>query len=188
MIQRRLLLSRGVWPLLGKRAENTDEMLEGAIEAAVESNLISPGDVVVITAGISPNMPGSTDLMKVETVPVVLAQGIGVLEAVVSGRVRRLDLPTAVRADEIAPDEILVVAQSDRSVVPLIRRAAGLVSQQGGVGCHAHALAMELGIPAIVGVGDAFQRLEDGMQITMDTGRGLIYASQREQEAIHPRQ
>jgi phosphohistidine swiveling domain-containing protein len=118
--------------------------------------------------------------MKVEAVPVVLAQGIGVLAAVVSGRVRRLDLPTAVRADEIAPGEILVVAQSDRSVVPLVRRAAGLISQQGGVGCHAHALAMELGIPAIVGVGDAFQKLEDGMEITMDTGRGLIYASQRE--------
>ncbi|MFN2292467.1 MAG: pyruvate kinase, partial [Anaerolineae bacterium] len=119
MIQRRLLLSRGVWPLLGKRAENTDDMLEGAIEAAVESKLISPGDMVVITAGISPNMPGSTDLMKVETVPVVLAEGIGVLAVVVNGRVRRLDLPTAIRADEIAPDEILVVVQSDRSVVPL---------------------------------------------------------------------
>jgi pyruvate kinase len=185
MIQRRLLLSRGVWPLLGKRAENTDDMLEGAIEAAVESKLISPGDMVVITAGISPNMPGSTDLMKVETVPVVLAEGIGVLAVVVNGRVRRLDLPTAIRADEIAPDEILVVVQSDRSVVPLIRRAAGLVSQQGGVGCHAHALAMELGIPAIVGVGDAFQKLEDGMEITIDTGRGVIYASQHEQQGFN---
>ncbi len=180
MIQRRLLLSRGVWPLLGKRAENTDEMLDGAIEAAVQSGLINPGDTVVITAGISPNMPGSTDLMKVESVPVVLAQGTGILECVVNGRVRRLDLPTTVPADEIAPDEILVVVQSDRSVVPLVRRAAGLISQQGGVGCHAHALAMELGIPAIVGVGDAFQKLKDGMEITMDTGRGLIYASRRE--------
>jgi phosphohistidine swiveling domain-containing protein len=116
---------------------------------------------------------------------VVLAEGIGVLAVVVNGRVRRLDLPTAIRADEIAPDEILVVVQSDRSVVPLIRRAAGLVSQQGGVGCHAHALAMELGIPAIVGVGDAFQKLEDGMEITIDTGRGVIYASQHEQQGFN---
>jgi pyruvate kinase len=180
MIQRRLLLSRGVWPLLGKRAENTDEMLDGAIEAAVQSGLINPGDTVVVTAGISPNMPGSTDLMKVETIPVVLAQGTGILECVVNGRVRHLDLPTAVSADQIAPDEILAVVQSDRSVIPLVRRAAGLITQQGGVGCHAYALAMELGIPAIVGVGDAFQKLEDGMEITMDTGRGLIYASQNE--------
>jgi len=71
-----------------------------------------------------------------------------------------------------------VVIQSDRSVVPLARRAAGLISQQGGVGCHAYALAMELGIPAIVGVEDAYQKLEDGIEIIMDTGRGVVYASQ----------
>ena len=72
MVQRRLLLSRSVCPLLGKRTENTDEMLDGAIQAAIHSGLINRGDTVVITAGISPNMPGSTDLMKVETIPVIL--------------------------------------------------------------------------------------------------------------------
>jgi len=72
MVQRRLLLSRGVCPVLGKRAAETDEMLDGAIDAAVQSGLIHRGDTVVITAGISPFMPGSpgsTDLMKVETIP-----------------------------------------------------------------------------------------------------------------------
>jgi pyruvate kinase len=72
MVQRRLLLSRGVCPVLGKRAAETDEMLDGAIDAAVQSGLICRGDTVVITAGISPSMPGSpgsTDLMKVQTIP-----------------------------------------------------------------------------------------------------------------------
>ncbi len=179
MVQRLLILAHGVYPLLGKRAENTDEMLDGAIDVAVQNGLIHQGDTVVITAGISPNMPGSTDLMKVETVPEVLGHGTGVLEFVVHGRVRRLDIPPTVAADEIDPDEILVVVKSDRTLVPLARRAAGLITQQGGLGCHAHTLAMELGIPAIVGVENALENLIEGMEITMDTGRGLIYAGRQ---------
>jgi pyruvate kinase len=179
MVQRRLVLVRGVYPLLGKRAANTDEMLHGALQAAVQDGLVKQGDRVVITAGISPNMPGSTDLMKVETVPEVLARGTGVLDFVVGGRVRRLDLPLTVSAEEIAPDEILVVATSDRTLVPLVRRAAGLITQQGGPGCHASLLAQELGLPAIVGVEEALDKLAEGLEIIMDTERGLIYAGRQ---------
>jgi pyruvate kinase len=179
MVQRRLLLVRGVYPLLGKRAANTDEMLHGALQAAVQDDLVGQGDRVVITAGISPNMPGSTDLMKVETVPEVLARGTGVLDFVVSGRVRRLGFPLTVPAEAIAPGEILVVAKSDRTLVPLVRRAAGLITQQGGRGSHACLLAQELGIPAIIGVEDALEKLVEGMEIIMDAGRGLIYAGRQ---------
>jgi pyruvate kinase len=179
MVQRRLVLVRGVCPLLGKRAANTDEMLHGALQAAVQNGLIEQGDRVVITAGISPNMPGSTDLMKVETVPEVLARGTGVLDFVVGGRVRRLDVPITVAAEEIAPDDILVVDKSDRTLVPLVRRAAGLITRQGGPSCHAYLLAQELGLPAIVGVEDALEKLADGMEIIIDTGRGVIYTGRQ---------
>jgi pyruvate kinase len=179
MVQRRLLLVHGVWPLLGKRATNTDEMLHGALRAALQGGLIQEGDRVIITAGISPNMPGSTDLMKVETVPEVLGRGTGVLDLVVGGRVRRLDYPPTVPPDKIAPDDILVVVESDRTLIPLVRRAAGLITQQGGPSCHAYLLAQELGLPAIVGVADALEKLTEGMEIIMDTGRGLIYAGRQ---------
>jgi pyruvate kinase len=124
-------------------------------------------------------MPGSTDLMKVETVPEVLGRGTGVLDFVVSGRVRRLDFPPTVAAEEVAPDDILVVAKSDRTLVPMVRRAAGLITEQGGPSCHARLLAQELGIPAIVGVENATETLTEGMEIIMNTGRGLIYAGRR---------
>ena len=179
MVQRSLLLVHGVFPLLGRQAENTDEMLDGAIDAAIQSSLIRRGDTVVITAGISANMPGSTDLLKVETIPEILGQGTGVLECIVVGRVRHLGATVTISPDEIDPDEILVVDRSDRTLVPLARRAAGLITQQGGHGCHAHTLAMELGIPAIVGVKDALVNLPDGSVITMDTGRGLIYSGRQ---------
>jgi phosphohistidine swiveling domain-containing protein len=60
-----------------------------------------------------------------------------------------------------------------------VRRAAGLITQQGGPSCHAYLLAMELGIPAIVGVENALERLTEGMEITMNTKRGLIYAGRQ---------
>lgn len=179
MVQRRLLLVRGVFPVHGKRAENTDEMLDGAIETALASGLIQGGDTVVITAGISPNMPGSTDLMKVETIPVILAKGIGVLDAIVIGRVRCLVPPITITPSEIGAGEILVIAESDRTLIPLVRRAAGLITEAGGPGCHAYNLATELGIPAIVGVKDALKILSDGMDITMNSGRGLVFSGRQ---------
>jgi pyruvate kinase len=179
MVQRRLVLVRGVYPLLGKRAASTDEMLHGALEAALQDGLVKEGEKVVITAGISPNMPGSTDLMKVETVPEVLGRGTGVLERRVSGRVRRVDFPLTAKPDTIDSDEILVVAKSDRTLIPLVHRAAGLITEEGGPDCHAYVLARELGIPAIVGVENVLDRLEEGMEIIMDTGRGVIYAGRQ---------
>lgn len=179
MVQRRLLLVRGVWPLLGRRTETTDEMLDGAVETAVESGLIQRGDTVVLTAGISPNMPGSTDLMKVETIPLVLAHGTGVLDSVVSGRVRFVEVPTTTSIEEIDPNDILVAARSDRTLVDLVRRASGFITEEGGIGCHAYSLAMELGVPAIVGVHGVRSLLEDGSDITMDTRRGIIVAGRQ---------
>ena len=114
--------------------------------------------------------------MKVETIPVVLCSGTGVLERIVTGRVRTARLATDDLDSDIQPNEIIVVDRSDRTLIPLARRAAGLITQQGGPGCHAAMLATELGVPAIVGVQDALQKLQEGMEITMDTSAGLIYA------------
>ena len=179
MVQRRLLIVHGVWPLLGRRAENTDEMLAGATQMALDNQLVRRGDTIVITAGISANMPGSTDLIKVATIPEVLARGTGVLEQVVFGRVRILKLPTDLSPDEISPDEILVVSQSDRTMIPLVQRARGLITEQGGHGCHGYVLAMELGVPALVGAQHVSEKVKDGMEITLDTKRGLILAGRQ---------
>ena len=90
-----------------------------------------------------------------------------------------MEVPTTVSMDEIDPGEILVVTRSDRTLIPLVRRAAGFITEEGGIGCHAYNLAMELGIPAIVGVKDARTVLPDGSDITMDTKRGLIMAGRQ---------
>lgn len=68
---------------------------------------------------------------------------------------------------------------SNRSLVPLVRRATALIAQEGGPESHTQTPAMEFGIPAIVGVQDTLQKLADGMEITLDGRRGLILAGRR---------
>lgn len=67
IVQRRLMLFHGVWPLLGERAHGSKEILDNALERVADLGLVREGDVVVMTAGISPNLVGSTNLMRVET-------------------------------------------------------------------------------------------------------------------------
>ena len=64
-VQRRLMLHWGVIPLLAERAENSDEMIEHAVDAALEQGLVEKGDTLVITAGAASSGPGTTNLMRV---------------------------------------------------------------------------------------------------------------------------
>ena len=67
-VQRRLMLHWGVIPLLAPRADNSDEMIEHAVEAAQAEGLVGEGDTVVITAGAARSEPGTTNLMRIYVV------------------------------------------------------------------------------------------------------------------------
>ncbi len=68
-VQRQLTLAWGVVPLLGLRAQNADEVVRRAICIARDAGLVKSGQRVVVTAGVTPNMKGTTNLMTVELVP-----------------------------------------------------------------------------------------------------------------------
>jgi pyruvate kinase len=70
VVQRQLMLSWGVIPLHAGRAESTDRILRDSIRQATAAGLVRAGDRVVLTAGVANNMPGTTNLMTVELVPV----------------------------------------------------------------------------------------------------------------------
>jgi pyruvate kinase len=67
-VQRRLMLHWGVVPLLAPRADNSDEMIEHAVEAAQAQGLVEEGDTLVITAGAARSGPGTTNLMRIYVV------------------------------------------------------------------------------------------------------------------------
>jgi phosphohistidine swiveling domain-containing protein len=90
----------------------------------------------------------------------------------VEGVVRRIDSPE--EGDRLQPGEILVTSTTNVGWTPLFPRAAAVVTDIGGSLSHAAIVARELGIPAVVGCGDATIRLHTGDRVRVDGGRGRV--------------
>lgn len=174
LVQRQLSLYWGVISLLARRTENTDNMINASVRATLAYGLVKEGDTVVITAGTAGSPAGSTDLMKVQIIKRVIGEGMGIGRQMVSGRVRILRPPIDPMLD-IDADEIIVTERTNRSFVNVAQRAAGLITVQPGLNSHAAILAVELGIPTLVGVPNALKDLRDGQTITVDTRQGCVY-------------
>jgi len=107
---------------------------------------------------------------------VVLASGRAVGEKVAAGAVRIVRSPADLKA--FRPGEVLVATSTSPDWEPVMKRAAAVVTDRGGRTCHAAIVARELGVPAVVGAGDATARLADGQRVTVscadgETGRVL---------------
>ncbi|HET7508192.1 MAG TPA: phosphoenolpyruvate synthase [Solirubrobacterales bacterium] len=101
-----------------------------------------------------------------------LVHGLGAAPGEASGAVRliaELD-----QAGELQEGEVLVTHMTAPDWVPLMRRAAAIVTDSGGMTCHAAIVSRELGIPCVVGTGEATKVLRDGEVVTVDAGAGLV--------------
>ncbi len=99
-----------------------------------------------------------------------LIEGLAIGDAVAVGRVCVLE-----SADEIArfePGAVLVTGMTDPDWVPIMKRAAAIVTDHGGRTSHAAIVSRELGVPAIVGTGKATELFEDGQEITVSCAEG----------------
>jgi len=173
-VLRKLLLVWGIEPIYAHNAEGTDTMIEQSIEASLKAGLIKNGDLIVITAGVPVGIPGTTNLLKVEVVGQILAQGMGIGRGSVIGTVQVASSAEQART-EIQPDEILVVTSTDADYVPAMERAAAIITEEGGLTSHAAIVGLNLGKPVLVGVEKATEKLTTGSLITIDVVRGLIY-------------
>jgi phosphohistidine swiveling domain-containing protein len=90
----------------------------------------------------------------------------------VEGLVQRIDSPD--EGDRLQPGEILVASTTNVGWTPLFPRAAAVITDIGGSLSHAAIVARELGIPAVVGCGDATIRLHTGDRVQVDGGRGIV--------------
>lgn len=100
----------------------------------------------------------------------VLIQGMSVGQKIASGKARVIF--EAADMHQLQPGEILVTDITDPDWEPVMKIAAGIVTNRGGRTCHAAIVARELGIPAIVGCGDATQRIETDMEVTVSCAEG----------------
>jgi pyruvate,water dikinase len=147
--------------------QDTEWAVEGGRVFIVQSRPIT---TFVAAAGATPP-PGADGNAG------ALVRGLGAAPGVVVGRVRVLDDPKA--GSELEPGEVLVAAMTSPDWVPAIRRAAALVTDGGGMTCHAAIVSRELGVPCIVGTREATRVLHDGMVVTVDAGEGAVYAGDR---------
>jgi len=100
----------------------------------------------------------------------VLATGRAVGERIAGGRVRIVRGPADLKTFQ--PGEVLVARSTSPDWLPVMKIAAAIVTDQGGRTCHAAIVARELGVPAVVGAGDATARLVDGQDVTVSCAGG----------------
>ncbi|QFS47446.1 pyruvate kinase [Nostoc sphaeroides] len=173
-VARQLQMVWGVKPLLVLGLPSTGQTFQAAINVAQELQLLSQGDLVVMTAGTLQGISGSTDLIKVEVVTAILGHGIGLGQGSVSGRARVAN--TGMDVSNFNPGDILVAPRTSADFVEAIRKAAGIITEEESLTSHAAVIGLRLGVPVIVGVKQATQAIRDGAIITLDLQRGLIYS------------
>jgi pyruvate, water dikinase len=173
----------------GGTVERTD--LEGdAADAAVLSadevqRLVDLGLAVEAHYGVPQDLEwafAGDDLFIVQTRPITtlpsakagpLLQGLPASKGTVSGPVRILQSPKEGAA--LQPGEILVAPMTNPDWVPTIRRASGVITDEGGMTCHAAIVARELGVPCIVGARTATTSLRTGQVVTIDGATGEVF-------------
>jgi pyruvate,water dikinase len=100
----------------------------------------------------------------------VLATGRAIGQKIGIGRV--VVIERAEQMERVQPGDVLVTDMTDPNWEPVMKRAAAIVTNRGGRTCHAAIIARELGIPAVVGCGDATDMLADGAEVTVSCAEG----------------
>ncbi|MHB8604068.1 MAG: phosphoenolpyruvate synthase [Thermoplasmatota archaeon] len=106
----------------------------------------------------------------------LLLSGLGASPGRASGKVAIVEDVT--QLDKCADGDILVTQMTTPDMVPAMRRAAAIVTDEGGVTCHAAIVSRELGVPCVVGTKEATKKLKDGLVITVDGEKGHVTAGQ----------
>lgn len=100
----------------------------------------------------------------------VVVSGRAIGQKIATGKVRII--PDASQMSKVQPGDILVTDMTDPNWEPVMKRAAAIVTNRGGRTCHAAIIARELGIPAVVGCGDATETLVEGDAVTVSCAEG----------------
>lgn len=172
-VARQLNVVWGVRPVLVTGTQNTDEMIEETLAAAIRSGVVESGSLVVMTAGVPVGVTGTTNMLQVLTIGDVLVQGIGIGKKNVKGVARVARRPEALANFEAG--EILVVPEVTRAWMPYVERAGGLIVEQGGLTSFGAVVAIDLGLPAVVGAKGALAAIADRSVVTIDVRTGRVY-------------
>ena len=172
---RQLSLMWGVIPVEMQEEETADDLFDHAVKLSEDKKLISRGDLVVITAGVPLGLSGTTNMLKVQVAGNTLLTGRGCNALKASGNICVCN-----SADDLAknfrPGDIVVVSATNNDMMPQLKDAAGIITEQGDRYPHAAIVGIALDIPVITEAKNATRILKSGTFVTMDSEQGLVYS------------
>ena len=148
-----------------------------------DSEAAGAPDAAANGAGSTQDASGETEAMASGGVVAeedVSVSGLGASPGVASGTVRIVDKLDEL--DKVADGDIIVTEMTMPDMVPAMKRAVGIVTDEGGMTSHAAIVSRELGVPAVVGTGSATRELSDGQTVTIDGDKGTITAGEIERD------
>ena len=172
-VQRQMALYWGVEPITMPRASSTDELVELAIQSAEEAGLVKRGDLVVVTAGVPVGVSGTTNMIRVQQVGGSLVNAVGIGDQKASGPLcvcRSLEEV----AEKFRPGDVLVVPYTTNDLLPYLRQAAAVISEESSADSHTATVGLILNKPVLVGAMGATRHLEDGVTVSVDCARGIV--------------
>ncbi len=158
------------------------------VEWAIDADIPSPNNIFLVQARPETvwSRRKAVEKPKEEVVEVergkILVKGIPASPGVAYGRVT-VALTVEDAAKKMKKGDVLVTRMTDPDWVPYMKLASAIVTDEGGMTAHAAIVSRELGIPAVVGTGNATKVLRDGLEVTVDGSRGVVYAGRVEPEA-----
>ncbi len=170
---RRLALVWGVESIYIPEFKDTDSMIENSVKQAVELGYLKFGDIVIVTRGSNPRVQGNSNMIIVHPIGKPLANGIGIGNEGVTGIAK---LVNADNIDEFEEGDILVVKALNPEINTVLEKAAGIITEEGGLSSEGAIAGLHYGIPVIVGVENVLSVIEDKKTVSLDPKQGTIYS------------
>lgn len=173
-----MALNWGVIPYRNGGARSLIDAFEVISTFALKTDLVSNGDLVVVTAGSPFGVPGTTNMMMVESIGDVLVRGYTSVGPKVHGKVTLVLSPETKKSYEVR-DQLLVMTKCNELFIPLIQECSGIILQNllDDVESEKFAIqiAQSLGKSAIVRADGASRILKEGQLVTLDPEKALVY-------------
>lgn len=173
-VWRQTNMSWGIYPIMIEEKDNTDELINHVIDVSQSKGLLKNGDLVVLTAGVPLGVSGTTNLMKVHFVGNILCRG----GAIVNDLSAHGHLSVC-KSDEEAllncrEGEILVIHETNNSLLPVMRKCAAIITETDGTDSHAAIVGLALNKPVIVGAKNATALLKNGANVNVFAGKSVV--------------
>jgi pyruvate kinase len=170
---RELALWWGVYPVKLHELVDINVAAKEAISACLNGGHIREGELVVITAGLPLGLPGTTNMVEVLTTGEILLAGVPLVRKNAIGKVCVIRDPRDLEK-KVTDGCVLVVHHLSHEYDSVIGKVGAIVSESDA-SFEGNILPLEHDISCVLGVADALSTLSEGMEVTVDGMRGLIY-------------